>query len=99
MVAFLQPLAASFKAIREGSTFNGKLDIVVELNIFAQDNQKLIATFQEAVSLDDARTRGTSKINVALKSQGLGVNIHGSEILTADRTSRVSFKVIRQKRL
>uniref|UniRef100_A0AAR5QJT3 Vitellogenin domain-containing protein n=1 Tax=Dendroctonus ponderosae TaxID=77166 RepID=A0AAR5QJT3_DENPD len=84
-----KPLAASFKAIREGSTFNGKLDILVELNIFAQDNQKLIATFQQVVSLDDARTRGTSKIIGSLKSQGLGVNVQGSQIVSADRTSKV----------
>lgn len=86
-----KPLSASIRATRDGTPFNGKLDIVAELDAFAQDNQKLVVSFNKQVTLDlEAKTRGTSLTNFAAKSTGLGIDIQGTETISGDRTKKVT---------
>lgn len=85
-----KPLSASIRATRDGTPFNGKLEIVAELDAFAQDNQKLVVSYSKQVTLDvEAKTKGTSLTNFAAKSTGLGIDIQGTETISGDRAKKV----------
>ncbi|XP_060534250.1 apolipophorins [Cylas formicarius] len=84
-----KPLLASFVATRVGDPYNGKLEIVGELDVFAKADQKIVTTYTRQMEIDDARTKGTAKLHLNIKSQGLGINIDGSEILRGDKVGKV----------
>ncbi|XP_066149050.1 apolipophorins isoform X2 [Euwallacea fornicatus] len=82
-------LLGSFTAIRDGNPFNGKLDISVELDVFAHDNQKLVLSVKKAVTLElDSKAKGLSSITYSLQSKGLGVDIQGSEVISGDKVKK-----------
>ncbi|XP_066261681.1 apolipophorins isoform X2 [Euwallacea similis] len=84
-----KPLSGSFTAIRDGTPFNGKLDISVELDVFTQDNQKLVLSAKKAVTLElDSKTKGLSTITYSLQSKGFGLDIQGSEVISGDKIKK-----------
>ncbi|CAG9770462.1 unnamed protein product [Ceutorhynchus assimilis] len=83
-----KPLSASFTATRDGTPYNGKLDVSGELDVFAQANQKLIAQFHKSVTLDKDHSRGTAKETFTLQSTGLGIDIRSNEIAIGDRNKK-----------
>ncbi|XP_050302966.1 apolipophorins [Anthonomus grandis grandis] len=82
-----KPLSSTFTATRSGTPYNGQIDIQSVLDIFAQDDQKLVYTYHKSVKLDSTKTKGSSKITFELKSSGLGIDIRGSEIVAGDRVN------------
>ncbi|KAL1502570.1 hypothetical protein ABEB36_007695 [Hypothenemus hampei] len=81
-------LSSSFKASREGNIFNGRLQAVGELDVFAQDNQKLTFSLEKVVQLIENKSKGSHKLTYAITSPGLGINIQGSENAVIDRTTK-----------
>ncbi|CAH1965494.1 unnamed protein product [Acanthoscelides obtectus] len=80
-----RPLSSSIKTTRTGTATKGEVVIVAEFDIFAQPAQKLVTTYKHSIDTGAEVKSATFKRSLDVKSSGLGVDIHSSEMSHFDR--------------